>query len=107
MLEVFRSGSIPADFNPLPSIAYGLAVPFPFAKDLMMNVINESHGTVLTVSEKEIENGVEEIAVSEGLLLSPEGSSTFIAMKKLLRSAWIKEEESVLLFNTGSWYKYR
>ena len=107
MLEVFRSGSIPADFNPLPSIAYGLAVPFPFAKDLMMNVINESHGTVLTVTEKEIENGVEEIAVSEGLLLSPEGSSTFIAMKKLLRSAWIKENESVLLFNTGSWYKYR
>ena len=107
MMEVFRSGSIPADFNPLPSIAYGLAVPFPFAKDLMMNVITESHGTVLTVSEKEIENGVEEIAVSEGLLLSPEGSSTFIAMKKLLRSAWIKEEESVLLFNTGSWYKYR
>jgi threonine synthase len=91
----------------LPSIAYGLAVPYPFAKDLMMNVINESNGIVITVSEKEIKDGIEEIASDEGMLLSPEGSSTCVAMRKLAEAEWIKEHETVLLFNTGSWYKYR
>jgi threonine synthase len=107
MMHMYKSGEIPPTFNPLPSMAYGLAVPYPFAKDLMVNVINESNGTVVTVSEKDIEDGVKEIASEEGFLLSPEGSSTFKAMEKLLQTGWIKEEETVLLFNTGSWYKYR
>jgi threonine synthase len=107
MMHVYNSGKIPDTFNPLPSLAYGLAVPFPFAKDLMMKVLLESDGTVVTVSEKEIENGIEEVASSEGVLLSPEGSSTYVAMEKLIEDAWIQEDETVLLFNTGSWYKYR
>ena len=73
----------------------------------MMKVLLESDGTVVTVSEKEIENGIEEVASFEGVLLSPEGSSTYVAMEKLIEDAWIQEDETVLLFNTGSWYKYR
>jgi threonine synthase len=107
MMHMHKNGEIPSTFHPLPSLAYGLAVPYPFAKDLMMNVINESGGTVVTVSEGEIEDGVKEVALEEGFLLSPEGSSTFKAMEKLGHSGWIKEDETVLLFNTGSWYKYR
>jgi threonine synthase len=107
MMQMFEHGKIDNNFSPLPSLAYGLAVPFPFAKDLMINVIKESKGTVLTVSEKEIEKGIGEIARDEGFLLSPEGSSTHIAMIKLIEAGWIMEHESVLLFNTGSWYKYR
>jgi threonine synthase len=107
MMHMYKSGKIPDTFNPLPSLAYGLAVPFPFAKDLMMKVLLESDGTVITVSEKEIESGIEEVASSEGFLLSPEGSSTYVAMQKLIEDGWIEEDETVLLFNTGSWYKYR
>ncbi len=107
MLQMFKSGKITNNFKPLPSLAYGLAVPYPFAKDLMMGVIKESKGTVITVSESEIEQGIEDIASGEGFLLSPEGSSTYIAMEKLITTHWIKEHETVLLFNTGSWYKYR
>lgn len=107
MMEMWKHGRITEAFNPLPSLAYGLAVPFPFAKDLMMNVIKESSGTVITVSEDQIQSSIEYIASTEGVLLSPEGSSTYMAMKKLIRAGWIGEEETVLLFNTGSWYKYR
>jgi threonine synthase len=91
----------------LPTIAYGLAVPFPFAKDLMMEVLEQSNGTALTVSEQEMEDGISEVAKSEGMLLSPEGSATYVACKKLIENGWIAEDETVLLFNTGSWYKYR
>ncbi len=107
MMEMWKHGRITEAFNPLPSLAYGLAVPFPFAKDLMMNVIKESSGTVVTVSESQIQSAVEYVAATEGILLSPEGSSTYMAMKKLVKAGWVGEEETVLLFNTGSWYKYR
>jgi threonine synthase len=107
MMEMYKHGSIRETFQPKPSIAYGLAVPYPFAKDLMMNVVNESNGTVVTVSEEQIKASIEYIASTEGMLLSPEGSSTYVAMKKLVDAEWIKEDETVLLFNTGSWYKYR
>lgn len=90
-----------------PSLAYGLAVPFPFAKDLIRQVLEESKGFALTVSEQEITTGIQQVATEEGILLSPEGSATYIAAKKLIKKGWIAEDETVLLFNTGSWYKYR
>lgn len=107
MVQLYQQGSIPADFCASPSIAYGLAVPTPFAKDLMMDVLRQSNGTALTVDELDITAGMRSIAASEGLLLSPEGSATYVAMQQLIGSGWIQEGENVLLFNTGSWYKYR
>jgi threonine synthase len=107
MKHYYNNGSLDDDYSPSASAAYGLAVPYPFAKDLMLQVLKESDGTVITVSEQAIEDGIKEIASTEGFLLSPEGSATFEAMKILQQHEWVKEEEKVLLFNTGSWYKYR
>jgi threonine synthase len=107
MLHMFNKGKIGDDYTPHASLAYGLAVPYPFAKDMMMKVVQESDGTVITVSERQMQRGIEEVASTEGVLLSPEGSATIVALQKLLHSGWIKEEETVLTFNTGSWYKYR
>ncbi len=107
MLHYFNQGKLSEDYKPLPSAAYGLAVPYPFAKDMMLTVLNKSGGTVVTVSEQEITDAVQYIAGEEGLLLSPEGASTYMGLKKLVEAEWIAEDETVLLFNTGSWYKYR
>ena len=74
---------------------------------MMLAVLKESNGIALTITEKEMEDGVEEIAKVEGLLLSPEGSATYIAAEKLLKTGWAKPSERILLVNTGSWYKYR
>jgi len=107
MIQMFETGAIPETFIPETSIANGLVVPFPFAKDLVQQVVLESNGTAVTVTEEEIKKGMEQIAVTEGLLLSPEGSATYVGLKKLIEKDYVKENESVLLFNTGSWYKYR
>ena len=107
MIQMFETGAFPETFLPEPSLAYGLAVPYPFAKDLIQQVVKESNGTGITVSEEEMLRGIEEIAVSEGFLLSPEGSATYMGLKKLIEKDYIKEDESVLLFNTGAWHKYR
>ena len=107
MIQMFETGEFPENFIAEKSMASGLAVPFPFAKNQIQEVVRESGGTAISVSEKEMASGIEAVARMEGLLLSPEGSATYIGLKKLIEKDYIKEDETVLLFNTGSWYKYR
>lgn len=107
MVQMFETGKFPDSFIPEPSIASGLAVPNPFAKDMIQQVISESNGTAITVTESEIVKGVEEMARKEGLLLSPEGGATYIGLKKLIEKDYLQQEETALLFNTGGWFKYR
>ena len=89
-----------------PTIANGLAVPFPFGIDLMQKTIRDSDGYVLTVTEEEIREGISEVAKREGMLLSPEGAATWKAVLRLLHLQQIKPTDRVLLLNTGSGYKY-
>lgn len=107
MVHLFNDGMLPINYAPKSSAALGLAVPYPFATDMMLAVLKESNGIALTVTEKEMEVGVEAIAKVEGLLLSPEGAATFLATQQLLQSGWAKNTDKILLVNTGSWYKYR
>ena len=104
---MFEKGSFPETFTPEPSIACGLTVPYPFAKDLVQQAVKESNGTAVRVSEKEISAGIHTIAATEGLLLSPEGSASYMGLKKLVEKDYVHEDETVLLFNTGAWHKYR
>ncbi len=88
------------------SIANGLSVPHAFGEDLIMQVIRESRGLFVTVSEQEIRAGITEIAASEGMIISPEGAAVWEGLKKLVKSGQVGAEESVLLLNTGNGFKY-
>ena len=94
------------NFTPHSSIAYGLAVPYPFGIDLMRNVINESKGDVIAITEKEILDAANEIEKEEGLVISPEGAATWKAVTHLLNKRSINREKKILLLNTGSDYKH-
>ena len=94
------------DFTPKATIANGLAVPYPFGMDMMLQVLKESGGTAIAVEEKEIVVGVKEIAKTEGLILSPEGAATWKALLQLRDAGIISSSEKILLLNTGSGYKY-
>lgn len=89
-----------------PSFANGLAVPTPFAEKMILNVLRESNGTVIAITDDELKMAMKEIASLEGLLVCPEGAALLPAMKSLLNSGIIKRTESVLMLNTGSAYKY-
>jgi threonine synthase len=88
------------------TLANGLAVPFPFASNLIQRVLAETSGLAIAVSEDAIIEGVKEIAFTEGLLVSPEGGALAAALKKLLAQGEIRRDEKILLLNTGSGYKY-
>ncbi len=93
-------------FTPIPTIANGLAVPYPFGMDMMLRVLEESNGSAINVSELEIINAVKEIAKTEGLIISPEGAATWKALQHLRNLNLIDSKEKILLLNTGTGYKY-
>ena len=46
------------------------------------------------------------IGRTQGIFPAPEGGATLAAFNILYKKGWIKENESVVLFNTGSGHKY-
>ena len=41
-----------------------------------------------------------------GIFAAPEGGACLAAQMKLLKDGWIKEDETVVIFNTGTGLKY-
>ena len=93
-------------FVPRPTLANGLAVPYPFGMDMMQKVIDESGGYAIAISEEEIVEGVREVAAAEGMLMAPEGAATWKALLHLRQLGIVHDSETILLMNTGSGYKY-
>jgi threonine synthase len=92
--------------DPAPTIANGLRVPNAFGDMLILKALYESQGTALTVSEKDMREGIGEVASKEGLLLAPEGAALWKATAALRAQGWLRPDERVMLINTGSMYKY-
>jgi threonine synthase len=96
-----------AEFFPnAATIASGLRVPGPLGDLMMLRMLRQTRGTALTVSDAEMLHAGRELASLEGIFAAPEGAATVIAARKLAASGWIKPEETVVLFNTGTGYKY-
>lgn len=88
------------------TIANGLRVPKPYADKIILRILHKSNGNAIDVSDAEMSVALKEIAKNEGMLVAPEGAALWHASKQLKASGWIKEDESVLMINTGSGYKY-
>ncbi|GGG52671.1 threonine synthase [Hymenobacter glacieicola] len=89
-----------------PTIANGLAVPRPLGEPLMLDVLDESDGLALAITDEQMLEGLRELGKEEGLFVAPEGAAVWMAARHLLRTGWIRPEEQVLLLNTGSAQKY-
>lgn len=89
-----------------PTVANGLAVPRPIGEALMLEVLHQSRGTAIAVSDDSMLDGVREIGRMEGLFVAPEGGAIWAATKTLLTQGWILPGEHVLLLNTGNGQKY-
>jgi threonine synthase len=88
------------------TLASGLRVPGPLGDVLILRMLRQTRGTALTVTDDEMLQAGKELASLEGIFVAPEGAATVVAARKLAESGWIKAEESVVLFNTGTGYKY-
>jgi threonine synthase len=88
------------------TLAIGLQVPKSFADRLILQAIRESGGCAVAVSDDEIFNAQNDLAILEGIFAAPEGAATVAGVKKLVEKDWVKPEERVVLFNTGTGLKY-
>jgi len=88
------------------TIASGLRVPGPLGDLMILSMLRQTKGTALTVTDEEMLHAGRELASLEGIFAAPEGAATVIAARKLAASGWIQPQETVVLFNTGTGYKY-
>jgi threonine synthase len=93
-------------FQNAATLASGLRVPGPLGDFLILQMLKQTHGTALTVTDDEMLEAGKELASLEGIFAAPEGAATVSATRKLAASGWIKPNETVVLFNTGTGYKY-
>ena len=92
--------------NPATS-AFGLRVPSPIGGFLCLRGLRETKGTALAVSEEDIASGTTSLARRSGIDVCPEGGAVWAAYLRLRDQGWIRPEERVVAFNTGTGLKYR
>ncbi len=93
-------------FEDAHTVASGLRVPKALGDFLVLDAIRESGGAAVAVSDEEmIEAGVN-LASDEGIFAAPEGGACVAALKKLLANGFLKPEERIVIYNTGSGLKY-
>ena len=107
IVRAWEAHQTSAQFFPnAATVASGLRVPGPLGDRLILSMLRQTEGTALTVTDDEMLHAARELASLEGIFAAPEGAATLSAARKLAASGWIKPEETIVLFNTGTGYKY-
>ncbi|QMV19601.1 threonine synthase [Granulicella sp. 5B5] len=88
------------------TFAAGLRVPKPYGDRIILNIVRQSGGRVIAVSDDQILSSLKDWASNEGVLLSPEGAAATAAYDVLIQDGFLKPSDKVVLFNTGSGNKY-
>ena len=72
----------------------------------MLDLVRATGGTVVSVSDDEMVSAAKQMAAKTGIFAAPEGGATLAAANRLREQGWIKADDRVVLFNTGSGVKY-
>jgi threonine synthase len=88
------------------TIADGMRVPAAVGDFLILRTLRESRGTAVAVPDTEILKGTFLMGRTQGIWPAPEGGATLAAFLELRKKSWIRQEEKVVLFNTGNGAKY-
>ncbi|MFU8812585.1 MAG: threonine synthase [Balneolaceae bacterium] len=86
--------------------ASGLRVPSAIGDFLILDALRESGGEAVAVSDREMMHYTHELARLSGIFPAPEGGATLAALVRLQEQGKVDSDERVVLFNTGSGYKY-
>ncbi len=107
IVRAFEAGErFAAEFENAATIASGLRVPKAIGDFLILDALRESGGKAVAVTDEALMEGAREMARSEGIFAAPEGGACLAALRKLIESGDVKQEEKTVLFNTGAGVKY-
>jgi threonine synthase len=88
------------------TVAFGLTVSKPLGDALILDALYATGGTAIAVEDAELLRAQRQAAALEGVFACPEGAAAFAAAGTLLRSGWLRPEETVVVLNTGAGLKY-
>ena len=107
IVKAFQDGTdTAAMWENAATLADGLRVPGPFADYLILQAIRETGGTALAIEDADMVAAMYDIATAEGIIACPEGAATLVGLQQLLRQGFLSADETIVLLNTGSGYKY-
>ncbi len=106
IVKAFQDGASHAElWQNAHTIAPGIRVPVAIGDYIMLDAMRTSGGTGVTVSDQEILDAMYALSRLEGVFAAPEGAATYAGYKKLMERGFLKPEDRVVLFNTGSGLK--
>ncbi|KAG7367441.1 pyridoxal-phosphate dependent enzyme [Nitzschia inconspicua] len=107
IIRAFQEGKKHAEpWENAKTCADGLRVPVAVGDFLILDALRESGGTAVAVDDSEMFKYTKIMGSHTGIFPAPEGAACLAAQIKLLKSGWIKSDETVVLFNTGTGLKY-
>jgi threonine synthase len=107
VVRAFENGETKSTFwENAHTMAAGLRVPKPLGDALSLTAIRASSGTAIAVTDEELLDASLELAGATGIFPAPEGGACVAALKKLLSSGFLKPDERIVLYNTGTGLKY-
>lgn len=107
MVRAFEQhASVSEAWQNAATFAAGLRVPKPYGDSIMLEILRDSGGVAIAVSDETILDSLKDWARNEGIFLSPEGATATAAYDQLIASGFLKPEDRVVIFNTGAGLKY-
>lgn len=88
------------------TVASGLRVPKALGDFLVLDALRESRGTALAIDDQDILDAGHLLASAEGIFAAPEGSACVAAVGRLLQDGFLRPEDEVVIYNTGTGLKY-
>jgi threonine synthase len=107
IVRAFRNREPLSEFwNEAATIASGLRVPKALGDFLVLEGIYASGGAAVAATDDEMMAACLDMARLEGIFAAPEGGAALVAARKLAEQSQIDSDDAVVVFNTGSGYKY-
>lgn len=88
------------------TVAFGITVPKALGDFLVLDILYNTDGCAMAISDEEMLEEQKHLAAMEGIYICPEGATTIAATRKLRENGWIKQTDKVVAINTGSGIKY-
>ncbi len=107
IVKAWEAGkSVSEMWNEAQTFAAGLRVPKAYGDYLILDILKKSKGAAIAATDEEILAALRHWASVEGIFAAPEGAAALVAYQKLRASGFLSADDRVVLFNTGSAYKY-
>jgi threonine synthase len=88
------------------TVAAGLRVPKPLGDRLTLKAVRESGGAAVAVADRELMDAGIKLASEEGIFAAPEGAACVASAERLVRDGFLKPDDKIVIYNTGSGLKY-